>query len=96
MLRPWLRKGQQIWKKASSHEKACVAHLLEIACIKSVWGCNNHVNWLAVILEPWMNKLIKIACWQRSCLECLKASHELEMLLGNGHLQLGQQHQHST
>ena len=96
MFRPWLLKGHKQGIKQSSTKGPIVAHLLEIACIKSVWGCNNHVNWLAIVLEPWMNKLIKIACWQHSCLECLEASHELGMLLGNSNLQPEQQHQHST
>ena len=43
-----------------------------------------------------MNKVVKIACWQRSCFQCREASHELRMLLGNSHLRPKQQHQHST
>ena len=72
--------------KQAAKKGPIAAHLLEIACIKSVWGCDDHVNWLAVVVECWMNKLVQIACWQHSCLQRLQASHELGVLLGNSHL----------
>ena len=62
------------------------AHLVPIACIKSVWGGDNHMDGHAVIVEWWINKLVEPAAWQLGRLQCYKASHKLRMLLGNSDL----------
>lgn len=49
--------------------------------LRILWGCNNHVDWHAVIMEWWTDKLVEISSWQQRCLQCFEASHQPRMLL---------------
>ncbi len=63
------------------------AHLLLVACIKSVRGSYDHVKEPHTINQRRLHVVVEVTSWQSCCLQGGEACHLLRVLFGNSDLQ---------